>query len=102
MEQLGIPSSRAGAKVATQGTAPKLAGTVEWTGQPAWPELVLRFDTPTAGIAHFAPHAMGGQVFLALRFYVFGESAAADVARMEPEWTQWIARGFAPTDAQKG
>jgi hypothetical protein len=99
MEQLGIAASRVGAKVATRGTAPKLAGTLEWEGQPAWPELVVRLDTPAAGIAHFAPHAMGGQVFLALRFYVYGERAAAEVARMEPEWTQWIAKRFAPMSA---
>jgi uncharacterized protein YndB with AHSA1/START domain len=100
MDALGISAPKVGATVATRGDAPGLAGTVEWAGQPAWPEeLVVRLDTPAAGIAHFVPYAMGGQVFLTLRFYVFGESAAAEIARMEPEWTQWIAKRFAPMSA---
>jgi uncharacterized protein YndB with AHSA1/START domain len=100
MGALGISAPKMGAKVTTQGDAPRLAGTVEWAGQPAWPEeLVLRLDTPAAGISHFMPYPMGGQVFLTLRFYLFGESAAAEIARMEPEWTQWIAKSIAPKSA---
>jgi uncharacterized protein YndB with AHSA1/START domain len=102
MGGLGIPAAKVGAKVATQGDAPQLAGTVEWAGQPEWPEeLVLRLDTPAVGIAHFAPHPMSGKVFLALRFYLFGEAAAAATARMEPEWAQWIATHFAPVGVKE-
>jgi uncharacterized protein YndB with AHSA1/START domain len=88
---LGLAGADAGERVATPAGAPPLAGVVEWAGQPAWPEeLLLRLDAPALGIAHLVPHPMGGQVYLTLRFYLFGDRADDAVARAEPEWRAWV------------
>src|SRR5687767_253950 len=59
---LGLGGAVVGQPVATAAGAPRLAGVVEWAGQPAWPEeLLIRTDEPAPGIAHLVPHAMGGQ-----------------------------------------
>ena len=92
---LGLDGAVVGQRVNTSAGAPPLAGMVEWAGQPAWSEeLLLRLDEPAPGIAHLVPHPMGGQVYLTIRFYLFGEDAGAVVARAEPEWQTWMDEHF--------
>jgi hypothetical protein len=80
--------------VSTAQTAPPLAGTVEWAGPPEWPEALLRLDEPAPGIAHLVPHAMGGQVYLTIRFYLYGDQAPAAVTRIELMWQAWMNEHF--------
>ena len=92
---LGLAGADVGERVSTPAGAPPLAGVVEWAGQPAWPEeLLLRLDAPALGIAHLVPHPMGGQVYLTLRFYLFGDQAEDAVGRVEPEWQAWVNAHF--------
>jgi uncharacterized protein YndB with AHSA1/START domain len=96
-EPLGLAGAAVGQRVSTPDGAPRLAGSVEWAGQSAWPEeLLLRLDEPAPGIAHLVPHPMGGQVYLTLRFYLYGAAAPAAAARAEPAWQAWLDRRFAP------
>jgi hypothetical protein len=37
---------------------------------------------------------MGGQVFVSLRFYLFGDRASDAVAQAEPEWWAWAGEHF--------
>jgi uncharacterized protein YndB with AHSA1/START domain len=91
---LGLFGAVEGQRVRTPADAPPLAGTVEWAGQPAWPEeLLIRLDEPAPGIAHLVPHPMG-QVYMTLRMYLFGDGAAASQA--EAAWQAWFAENFAP------
>jgi len=84
-----------GKRVTTAQSAPPLTGIVEWAGQPAWPEeLLLRLDEPAPGIAHLVPHAMDGQVYLTIRFYLYGDQAPAAVALAEPMWQAWVNEHF--------
>jgi pimeloyl-ACP methyl ester carboxylesterase len=93
--RLGFEGAEVGKRVSTSPSAPPLTGTVEWAGQPEWPEeLLLRLDEPAPGIAHLVPHSMGGQVYLTIRFYLYGDSAAAAVSRAEPEWQAWLNAHF--------
>lgn len=97
---LGLTGAAVGQAVRTPDGAPPLAGTVEWAGQPAWPEeLLIRLDEPAPGIAHLVPHAMGGQVYLTMRLYLFGENAPAAAAQAEAAWQAWLAERFAPATA---
>jgi len=94
---LGLLGADVGQRVSTPAEAPRLAGTVEWAGQPAWPEdLLIRLDEPAPGIAHLVPHPMGGQVFLTLRMYLYGDTAPAAAAEAEAAWTAWMNEKFAP------
>ena len=92
---LGLAGAAVDQRVSTPAGAPPLAGVVEWAGQPAWPEeLLLRLDEPAPGIAHFSAHLMGGQVYLTIRLYLFGDQAPAAVARTEPVWQAWVNEHF--------
>ena len=37
---------------------------------------------------------MMGQIYLSLRFYLFGEQAVDAVARAEPVWQEWVGAHF--------
>jgi uncharacterized protein YndB with AHSA1/START domain len=95
---LGLTDAAVGQAVATPPGAPPLAGTVEWTGQPGWPELLIRLDRPAQGIAHLVPHAMGGQVYLTVRLFFYGEGAPAAAARAEAAWQGWLSGRFASAE----
>ena len=92
--RLGLEGAEVGKRVSTAQSAPPLAGMVEWAGQPEWPEALLRLDEPAPGIAHLVPHPMGGQVYLTIRVYLYGDLAPAAVARAEPTWRAWMNEHF--------
>ncbi len=73
----------------------EIPGTPEqvWEAIATGPGVSSWF-VPTDGIAHFFALAMGGQVFVSLRFYLYGEKAAAAVAKDEPVWQAWLQRHF--------
>jgi hypothetical protein len=83
---LGIQNAVVGDRVYSRTGAPRLAGTVEWAGQPAAPEeLLIWLDEPAPGIAHMGAHPMGGQVLVTVRLYLDGD--AADEAS---RWQEWL------------
>jgi uncharacterized protein YndB with AHSA1/START domain len=100
-ERLGIAGAGPGQRVQSAAGAPALAGQVERVGPDDHPELLLRLDAPTPGIAHLFALPMGGQVYLPVRLYLFGDQPAAVAAREEPAWQAWMARHF-PMPAQPG
>jgi uncharacterized protein YndB with AHSA1/START domain len=94
-QALGLAGATVGQRVSVPAGAPPLSGVVEWAGQPApMEEVLLRLDEPAPGIAHLASHAMGGQVLLWLRLYLYGDEAPAIIARDEPRWQAWMAERF--------
>ena len=96
---LGIADARAGATVRNAAGAPPFAGVVERVGPAEHPELLLRLQEPAPGTAHLFPMDMGDKVFLSVRFYLYGEKAAAAVAREEPGWQTWMGEHFPAGDA---
>jgi uncharacterized protein YndB with AHSA1/START domain len=91
---LGLAGAVVGQRVQSAPGLPPLAGLVERVGPPEHPEQLLRLDQPTTGLAHLFALPMGGQVFLSIRLYLYGDQAAAAVARDEPLWQAWIAERF--------
>ena len=92
---LGLAGATKGQQVRTPAGAPPLAGLVERVGEDAYPEeLLLRLDEPAPGIAHLFAMDMGGQVYLSMRFYLYGDRAPAAVARNEPVWQAWLKERF--------
>jgi uncharacterized protein YndB with AHSA1/START domain len=90
---LGLGGVEVGQRVRASADAPPLAGIVERAGQPEWPEeLLIRLEEPAPGLVHSAPFLMGGQVYLWMRFYLYGEEAATTVQRIEPIWQAWLSR----------
>jgi hypothetical protein len=74
--------------------APVLSGVVESRGVPAFPELLLLVDQPAPGLAHLFPMAMGGQVLVSARFYLFGEQGISAAPSAEVDWKKWLAQHF--------
>jgi hypothetical protein len=87
---LGCAGTAAGEHREASSGAPPFAGMVEHVGD-GHPELLMRLDKPAPGIAHLFAMSMGGQVILPMRLYLFGEDAAAVVAREEPSWHRWMS-----------
>ncbi len=91
---LALAGVAVGQRVNAPAGAPPLAGLVERVGPSEYPELLLRLDEPTAGIAHLFALPMGGQVYLPIRCYLYGEQAPAAAARAEPVWQAWVNEQF--------
>jgi uncharacterized protein YndB with AHSA1/START domain len=98
---LGLTGAFVGQRVKTRSGVPSLAGLVERVGEEAYPEeLLLRLDGPAPGIAHLFAMPMGGQVLLSIRFYLYGQRAAAVAAEVGPSWQAWVSQHFPAAGAQ--
>lgn len=97
LSALGVSGTIAvGQRVQTSGGAPPLAAVVERIGEEAFPEeLLLRLVEPCPGLAHLFAMAMGGQVLLSIRLFLYGGQAAAGAAQAEPVWQAWMKEHFA-------
>jgi uncharacterized protein YndB with AHSA1/START domain len=91
---LGLTGATAGQRVKSAAGATPLAGVVEHTGPAEHPELLLRLEEPAPGLAHLLAVSMGGQVFVPVRLFLYGEQASASVARVEPLWQAWMQEHF--------
>jgi uncharacterized protein YndB with AHSA1/START domain len=92
---LGLTGTAKGKRVSAPVGAPPLAGSVEHVGESAYPEeLLLKLDDPAPGLAHLFAMDMGGQVFLSIRLYLYGDRAAAVIARDESVWREWMNEHF--------
>jgi len=88
---LGIAGAAEGDRIEAAAGAPPLAGVVEKAGPTDHPELLLRVETPAPGLAHMFAMEVGGQVFLPVRFFLYGDAGAAGAAAAEPAWKEWLA-----------
>lgn len=100
---LGIAGAGQGERVESAAGAPRLAGVVERVGEEPYYELLLRLDEPAPGTAHLfpmeLPAEMGGQVFLSLRVYLYGDRATSAATESERQWQAWIGEHFPAGDA---
>jgi uncharacterized protein YndB with AHSA1/START domain len=92
---LGLTDPAEGQPFSTGPDAPSLAGIVERVGTPEHQEILLRLDAPGPGLAHLFAMPMGGQVYLPIRVFLYGD-AAATAAAAEPAWQAWMAALFTP------
>ena len=98
-ESLGIGPVAAGQPFRTAPPAPPASGQIERVGEAAYPEeLLLRFETPAPGVAHFFAMAMGGAIFVSVRLFFYGDpdAVATAAAAEEPRWQAWIGELFPP------
>jgi hypothetical protein len=96
---LGISGARKGQRCETSSNAPSLSGVVEHAMSGHHSELLVRLDAPAPGLAHMFAMPMGPQVVLPIRFYLYGESAAAAAQSAEASWSQWLNEKFPPVAA---
>jgi uncharacterized protein YndB with AHSA1/START domain len=92
---LGLAGAHVGERRQAPDSAPPLAGLIEMTGDGEHADqLYLRLDAPTEGIAHLFAMPRGAQVMLIIQVYLYGDGAAAAVARDEPVWQAWMKERF--------
>jgi uncharacterized protein YndB with AHSA1/START domain len=97
---LGLAGATVGDRRSAPAGPPPLAGVVEGAGTAEHFELLLRLDEPAPGLAHLFALPMGGQVYLPIRLYLYGDGAPAAVTRDEPLWNAWMSEHFpAPAPA---
>ena len=93
-ELLGLEGAVQGERFTTAGDAPRLAGVVEHVGPAESPELLLRLDEPTDGLAHLSTAGMGGKTFVPMSIFLYGEQARVAAERDEPAWQGWMGEHF--------
>jgi uncharacterized protein YndB with AHSA1/START domain len=91
---LGVDSLSVGQRWTTPADVPPLSGVVEYVTESPY-DALLRLDTPGPGIAALgAVTYPGGQSVVAMNFYLYGDQAAATVARETPVWQAWLQERF--------
>ncbi|HET9253374.1 MAG TPA: SRPBCC domain-containing protein [Candidatus Eisenbacteria bacterium] len=91
---LGIEEASIGRSVTSSSDAPPIAAVVEHVSPKDYPDLILRLEQPAPGTARLFTMPMGGQVFVSVSLYLYGDAARAVAAREEPVWRAWLDRLF--------
>jgi hypothetical protein len=95
---LGLAGATVGRRSSARAGVPPFAGLVERTGEGGHSHgFLLRLDTPGPGIVALFALPMGGQVYLVIDFFLYGDRAAAAAGRDEPVWQAWMQAHF-PTE----
>jgi uncharacterized protein YndB with AHSA1/START domain len=77
---------------------PPLEGTVEgFLENDHVRSVLLRLDAPTPGVAWLGVFTSSGPTQVLLSLYLYGDRAAAAVARDGPLWQKWLSERF-PSD----
>jgi uncharacterized protein YndB with AHSA1/START domain len=98
---LGLTGVKPGQNWTAVAGVPALSGVVEHVSQSPYNAL-LRLDKPGPGTAALGAVNFGGQSMVTLNFYLYGDQAAAIIARETPIWEAWIQQRFpAPPETSK-
>lgn len=91
---LGVKGLSVGEKWTTPAGVSPLSGVVELLTENPY-DALLRLDKPGPGIAALgAVTYPGGQGMVAMNLYLYGDQAAATVARETPVWQAWFQEHF--------
>lgn len=99
VQALGIDGKPAGARFSAAEGTPPLSGEVNLPGVAGDEQVLLLLDGPAAGIARIGTQVMGAASVVLFTLYFYGDAAAADVAREEAPWREWLKRTFPPLGA---
>jgi uncharacterized protein YndB with AHSA1/START domain len=99
---LGLKGLRVGQRCTAPAGVPAFSGVVEYVSQSPY-DALLRLDKPGPGVAAVGAFNCGGPIMVALNFYLYGDQAAANVARETPLWQAWFQERFpTPPGPSKG
>jgi uncharacterized protein YndB with AHSA1/START domain len=91
--KLGAGGMAVGQTIQSTAGAPELTGVVEDMGPPEYPIALIRLSQPTSGLAHMFPIQMD-QMYLSVRLYLYGSSAASVAPQTQASWQAWMAQNF--------
>jgi uncharacterized protein YndB with AHSA1/START domain len=87
---LNLVAAAPGERRDTAGGAPPLNGIVEAVNTTGNPHTLLRLDRPAPGAMFATAVPAGEKAFVVVNFYLYGDTAAAVVARDQSAWTAWM------------
>jgi uncharacterized protein YndB with AHSA1/START domain len=91
---VGVKGLSVGERWTTPAGVAPLSGVVEYVTRDPY-DALLRVDQPGPGTAALGAFTYpGGQGMVAMNFYLYGEQAAAAVARDTPLWQAWLQELF--------
>jgi hypothetical protein len=73
---------------------PPLSGIVESVNAAGHPHTLLRVDLPAPGAVFATACPAGEKAYVTVSFYLYGDTAAAVVARDQSAWTAWMTNLF--------
>jgi len=91
---LGLTGLNPGQPWNTPAGVPALSGSIDQGADGKDPYQLLRVTGPTPGVVFLNACGMGGQVFVNLCFYLYGDGASAAASRNEPVWQEWVKQHF--------
>ena len=91
---LGITELTVGQRWSAPAGAPALSGVVEYATESPY-DILVRLDSPGPGIAAIGVAGYPGHgSSAAMNFYMYGDQAAATIAREAPKWQAWMQQRF--------
>lgn len=90
---VGLKGVSVGQRWTALAGVPELNGVVEYVSQCPY-DILLRLEKPGPAVAAFGAVNMGGQSMIGLNVYLYGDRAAATLARETPLWQAWIQERF--------
>jgi uncharacterized protein YndB with AHSA1/START domain len=91
---LGVKGLSVAQRWTTPAGVPTLSGVLEYVAQSPY-DALLRLDKPGPGVAALGAITFpGGEVMVAMNFYLYGERADETVARETPVWRAWLQERF--------
>ena len=92
---LGLKGLSIGQRHAAPAGVPPFSGIAEYANEFPY-DALLRLDKPGPGIASLGVYTFpgGSETMVAMGFYLYGDQAAATVARVTPAWQAWIKKLF--------
>jgi uncharacterized protein YndB with AHSA1/START domain len=92
---LGVKGVSVGQRWTTPPGVSPLSGVLEYVTENPY-DALLRLDTPGPGIAALGAVTYPGadQSMVAMNLYLYGDQAAATVARETPVWQAWLQERF--------
>jgi uncharacterized protein YndB with AHSA1/START domain len=94
---LGLDAVAAGERVQARAGRPVLGGVVEEFRDGANPFVMLMLEEPARGAAVLNGCKFGGQLYLSIVLYLYGETAEGAVARDKALWEAWMGGMFPST-----
>ena len=91
---LGVKGVSVGQRWTTPAGVSPLSGVMEYVTENPY-DALLKLDKPGPGIAALGAMTYpGGQSMVAMNLYMYGDQAAATVARETPLWQAWLQERF--------
>ncbi len=95
---LGVKGLAKGQRWSTPAGTEPMAGVLEIITEDPY-DALLRVDEPSPGIVALGAYVFpGGPTTIGMNFYVYGDKAAQEVARVTPVWEAWFNDRFEPAN----